>query len=373
MRTIYLDCSNGASGDMFCAALWELLDNQEAFLHSFNDAGIPGIELYALPSEKYGISGTHIQVTYKGESEHQEVLPKGLSEPLSDPQSMHGHTHEQHSLSDITAILDSLHISKSVRENAGAVYRLIAEAESSVHGITVSEIHFHEVGTMDAIADIVCACMLVECLHPDKIASSSVQTGSGKVRCMHGILPVPAPATANLLQGIPVFSTEITGELCTPTGAALLKHFVHSFGPMPTMNIEKIGYGMGSKDYGTGNYLRAFLGETDSTLNQYDTVSGTAAAVSGEPRSMPSEEQRKAVSNRLARSIGHLESVRRMVDTGRDVSDILIQLSAVESSLAGTSRVIMKNRFDEAIEQAVKDHDEASLEALYGVIDKYIK
>jgi uncharacterized protein (TIGR00299 family) protein len=174
----------------------------------------------------------------------------------------HGHTHGMQ-MDDIKHILCHLDISEKVRKDALEVYDLIAEAESHAHGIPVEEIHFHEVGTMDAIADVVGDCILFEEIGAERIYASSVAVGNGMVKCAHGILPVPAPATAYLLQGIPSYAGMIQGELCTPTGAALLKHFVQSFEVQPTMVTEKIGYGMGTKDFEAANCLRAFLGETE--------------------------------------------------------------------------------------------------------------
>ena len=149
-----------------------------------------------------------------------------------------------------------------MKADALAVYSLIAEAESKVHGRPVSEIHFHEVGTMDAVADVVGVCLLMEMISPDQVLASPVHTGSGHVHCAHGILPVPAPATALILQGIPTYGGQVKGELCTPTGAALLKHFVSRFGDRPVMTVEAIGYGMGKKDFEQANCVRAFLGES---------------------------------------------------------------------------------------------------------------
>ena len=162
---------------------------------------------------------------------------------------------------DITQVIDGLQASDFVKDNAKAVYQLIAKAESQVHGRTVEQIHFHEVGTLDAVADVAGFCLLVEMLGPEKIAASPVHVGSGHVHCAHGILPVPAPATALLLQGIPIYSGSVRGELCTPTGAALLKHFASVFCPMPPMTVRQIGYGMGKKDFAMANCVRAFLGE----------------------------------------------------------------------------------------------------------------
>ena len=166
-------------------------------------------------------------------------------------------------MQDIDAIIGSLDVSEKVRVDARAVYRMIAEAESRVHGCPVTEIHFHEVGAMDAVADVIGVCLLIETLSPDRIIVSPVHTGSGFVRCAHGILPVPAPATAMILQGVPSYGGAVKGELCTPTGAALLKHFASCFGNRPVMTVEAVGYGMGRKDFEQANCLRAFLGETE--------------------------------------------------------------------------------------------------------------
>ena len=165
-------------------------------------------------------------------------------------------------MADIERIAAALPVSERVRSDVLAVYGLIAAAESRVHGRPVAEIHFHEVGTMDAVADVTAVCLLMERLALEQVAASPVHVGSGTVRCAHGILPVPAPATALILRDVPVYGGEIRGELCTPTGAALLKHFVQRFGPMPVMRTEAIGYGMGSKDFPAANCVRAMLGET---------------------------------------------------------------------------------------------------------------
>jgi len=160
------------------------------------------------------------------------------------------------------AVIGGLAVSEKVKRNAAQIYALLADAEAEAHGKPVDQVHFHEVGNMDAVADIVGVCMLMEMLAPDRIAVSPIRTGHGFVRCAHGVLPVPAPATANLLRGMPIYAGEIKGEMCTPTGAALLKHFAMEFGPMPAMTVEKIGVGMGKKDFGAANCLRAFLGES---------------------------------------------------------------------------------------------------------------
>ena len=248
MRTIYLDCGMGAAGDMLTAALLELMPNQDAFVEELNGLGIPGIRFTAEKCEKCGILGTHMKVTIHGEEE-------------DDHHHHHGH------LADIRGIVSGLPLPTMVKLDILAVYEEIAQAESHVHGVPVEHIHFHEVGTMDAIADVTAVCLLLHRLAPDKIIASPVHVGSGQVRCAHGILPVPAPATAYLLRGIPIYGGSIDGELCTPTGAALLKHFATEFGQMPVMKVQAIGYGMGRKDFPRANCVRALLGETEAPID----------------------------------------------------------------------------------------------------------
>lgn len=248
MKTLYLDCGMGAAGDMLTAALLELLPDRAGFVEELNALGIPGVRFTAEKCEKCGISGTHMGVTVHGEEEDSD----------------HQHRHHHHgSMGDIRGIVSGLPIPTMVKLDILSVYEEIAQAESHVHGVPVEQIHFHEVGTMDAIADVTAVCLLLHRLAPDKIISSPVHVGSGQVRCAHGILPVPAPATAHILRGIPIYGGEITGELCTPTGAALLKYSVGEFGPMPVMRVQAIGYGMGKKDFPRANCVRAMLGETE--------------------------------------------------------------------------------------------------------------
>jgi len=251
MKNLYLECYMGAAGDMLMAALLELHDNPGDFLNRLNAAGIPGVTVSAEPSVKCGIKGTQIRVEINGMEEH-------------DHHHDHHHEHSHKSFQDIDHLISRLNVPDTVKKNAVEVYRLIAEAESHVHGVQVNQIHFHELGDMDAVADIAGVCMLMEELAPDVILASPVNTGGGHVKCAHGMLPVPAPATAYLLQNIPIYNTQIAGELCTPTGAALLKYFVNEFCQMPVISASKTGYGMGKKDFAAANCVRAFLGEAEA-------------------------------------------------------------------------------------------------------------
>ena len=268
MKTLYLDCSMGAAGDMLAAALLELLPDPDAFVAELNALAIPDVKFSRETSVKCGITGTHLQVTVHGEEEgahdhHHAHSHDHHHDHAHAHHHDHAHSHHHHaSLHDIEHIVRGhLSLPATVADNVMAVYRLIADAESKAHGKPVSEIHFHEVGTMDAIADITAVCLLMHRLAPDEIIVSPVHVGSGRVHCAHGILPVPAPATATILQDVPIYGGSIQGELCTPTGAALLKHFADSFGEMPVMRTSAIGYGMGQKDFPAANCVRALLGE----------------------------------------------------------------------------------------------------------------
>lgn len=247
MKTLYIECNMGAAGDMLLAALIELMPQPEAFVKKLNAMGIPGVSYNVKKTAKCDITGTQVDVLVKGVTEHEQ-------------HSAHAHHHR--SMRDIKHIIASLNVSDGVKENAVEVYRLIAAAESAVHGRAVEEVHFHEVGAMDAVADVAGVCLAISELAPDRIIASPVNVGGGTVRCAHGILPVPAPATAHMLKNIPFYGGEIKSELCTPTGAALLSHFAPEFGTMPVMRVSKIGYGMGHKDFDAANCVRIMQGET---------------------------------------------------------------------------------------------------------------
>jgi uncharacterized protein (TIGR00299 family) protein len=296
----------GAAGDMLAAALLDLLDadSRGSFIDGVNALGLPGVSVSAVPAESCGIRGINWEVDIAGEREEsKDIEPSG-----HDHEHHHHHDHEHHhhdhdhehnhhhdhehdhhhhdhdhhhhhdhdhhhhdhnhhhhthnDLGSISALIDSLPVSTRVKQDAKAVYSLLAEAESHAHGRAVEYVHFHEVGALDAVADVVGVCMLIEKLAPDTIAASPIQVGEGFVRCAHGVLPVPAPATAHLLRGIPSKSGAARGELCTPTGAALLRHFVKNFGRAPDMSVDKIGYGMGHKQFEALNAVRAFIGES---------------------------------------------------------------------------------------------------------------
>lgn len=310
MKTLYIECAMGAAGDMLTAALLELMPDKEAALAKLNAMGTPGVVFEAEPSAKCGITGTHMRVLIHGEEEgavpcghthehHHDHAHEHHHEHEHDHVHEHHHEHEHHAhahahehvqedahchdsdahdhahhhehdahhhahhgMVEIRRLIAELAVSETVKEKVLAVYQSIAEAESRVHGAEVDQIHFHEVGSMDAVADVTAVCLLMELLAPEQVIVSPIHVGSGTVLCAHGRLPVPAPATALILEGIPIYGGSVQGELCTPTGAALLKTFADSFGPMPPMTVAKTGYGMGTKDFEQVNCLRAMLGES---------------------------------------------------------------------------------------------------------------
>lgn len=271
MRILHFDCGMGAAGDMLTAALVELFDDPAAIVRELNDLGIPDVRFCMEKSQKCGITGTHMHVLVGDKEEHEHMHD-------------HEHTHHRHhsGMADIAHIISYLEIPENVRADVLAVYDLIAQAESHAHGVPVDQIHFHEVGTMDAIADVTAVCYLIHKLNVDRITATPVHVGCGQVKCAHGILPVPAPATAHILWGVPTYGGEIRGELCTPTGAALLKHFVAQFGKQDIMSTEKIGYGMGKKDFPAANCVRAMLGTSNEKIDTITELSCNLDDMTGE-------------------------------------------------------------------------------------------
>lgn len=246
MKTLYIDCGMGCAGDMLTAALLELHPDREAFIAKMNAALGGRAVITARADNKCGIKGTHISVLINGDEEGAVLR----------------HEHEPTSIAEILGFIAAALLPDKVRSDAAAVYKMLADAESRVHSTPVENIHFHEVGSIDALADVLNVCMLMYELAPEKVICSHISVGSGSVRCAHGVIPVPAPSTEVLLRGIPYRSGDVESELCTPTGAALLRHFADEFAPMPLMTVEAAGYGTGTKDFKRANVVRVLLGET---------------------------------------------------------------------------------------------------------------
>lgn len=292
MKTLYMECNMGAAGDMLMAALYELLEDKQGFLDTLNALGLPGVRVEAQTASTCGIAGTHMAVTVNGQEETEGSIPAETEQArLHD----HGHEHQHHehghehdhmhdhdhehdrehehhyhhhaTPGHIGEIIAALPLPEEVKAQAKAVYDAIAQAEAKAHGCPVGDVHFHEVGALDAVADVTGVCYALYLLSPERIVVSPIHVGSGTVRCAHGVMPVPAPATANLLSGVPIYGGTVQGELCTPTGAALLAHFAQSFGPMPAMATKAVGVGIGTKQFDQANCVRAFWGESQEQAN----------------------------------------------------------------------------------------------------------
>ncbi len=275
-KVLYLECKTGAAGDMLMGALYGLLTEEQKalFLEKINAISE---EVRVIPQEecKQGIGGIHMKVEINGEEEgaehaHEHQHEDGhvhthehIHEDGHTHSHEHAHHHGHHAHTSVAAILgkiSALDLSDTVKKHAEGIYRAIAAAESTVHRTDIEQIHFHEVGSIDALIDVVGSSLAIEMLGVDEIQASPVCVGNGTVRCAHGVLPVPAPATAEIIKGMPVYCSSFDGELLTPTGAAILKYFVETFTRQMNMEIEEIGYGFGTKEFEQLSCVRAFLG-----------------------------------------------------------------------------------------------------------------
>lgn len=239
MRIAYFDCFSGVAGDMTLAALVHAGLDAAVLRDMIERLGLPGVTLHVEAAKRHGIAATYVDVQI-------------------DESEKKAHRHLPH----IIEIIQRAGFTEPVQAKAIATFERLAEAEASVHGTTPDKVHFHEVGAADAIVDICGACLGLHTLEIEAVYCSPVPTGSGTVQCAHGLMPVPAPATAELLKGIPIAPIEEPGELTTPTGAALIKTLATQFGPLPEMRIEQVGYGAGTRIGKTRpNVLRVLVGE----------------------------------------------------------------------------------------------------------------
>jgi len=255
-RTLYLDCFAGASGDMLVGAMLDCGLDFELLRTELLKLGVEGYELSLARVDRSGISAAKFDVHLTGALH--------LHGHHHNHEHSHGHERQSHhrSLSEIKRIISSSNLSELVKGRAQAIFQRIGEAESKIHNAPIETVHFHEVGAIDSIVDVVGACVAFDALKIGRIISSPLHVGLGTFQCAHGTYPVPGPATAELLKGVPIYSKDVEGELVTPTGAAIISTVAESYGPMPMMKIEKVGYGAGTRDYPKfPNALRAIIGE----------------------------------------------------------------------------------------------------------------
>jgi uncharacterized protein (TIGR00299 family) protein len=268
MKVLYFDCSAGISGDMTLAALLDLGIDKDILVGELKKLGLDGWEIVVSGVSKQGIGAKHVDV----------VLEKNLWEKMTGliphPHHHHSHSHVHRNMSDIERIIDAAGISNGAKDLAKRIFMRLAVAEAKVHGSTPEEVHFHEVGAMDSIIDIVGTAICIDILAPDRVYASVLHDGYGFVKCQHGTIPVPVPAVTEVLanRGATLKQLDIEGEMMTPTGAAIVAELAESFGPMPEMKLTKTGYGAGQKDFPIPNVLRIMLGETMTTTETSDTV-----------------------------------------------------------------------------------------------------
>jgi pyridinium-3,5-bisthiocarboxylic acid mononucleotide nickel chelatase len=257
MKSLYFDCFCGAAGDMVVGALIDAGADFARLCVALESLGVDGFTLAAPKVVKKGIQATHFQVTVKAH---------------------HHHPHRR--LRDILAIIEAGDLPDTVKAASAETFRRVAGCEAEVHGTTPDEVHFHEVGAVDSIVDIVGAHLALHDLGIDEVASSALPVGFGTIKGAHGVMPIPAPATAKLLQGAPFYGGDVEGELVTPTGAALITQLARSYGPVPAMRLASVGYGCGTRDVADrANVLRVLVGETESSLPTMDTITVVEANI----------------------------------------------------------------------------------------------
>lgn len=251
MRVLYYDCFSGISGDMNLGALLDLGVEEEYLRQELSKLSLNfAFKLVIEKASKMGISGTKVSV---------KLIPQWHAHP---------HTHEHRTFKSIEAIINASTLAQSIKERSLKMFWTVALAEGKIHGKAPDEVGFHEVGAIDSIVDIVGASICLDALHVKKIIASKIELGGGFVMCAHGTLPVPAPATVEILQNVPVSLNRVPFETTTPTGAAILKVNVDVYEAKPSLAIEKIGYGIGHKDFSIPNVLRVYLGEEEERMDE---------------------------------------------------------------------------------------------------------
>ena len=311
MKILYFDCATGISGNMAIGALLEICDGEQYLRDELAKLGVPGYQLNVIKRDSHGIDGTYVEVLeantgipvdaihdgnknvgssatlglhhghthshhheldsspehhshgHYHDHEHDHSLDNHCHNHQDDNDNNHNHNHVHRTYADIKQIIEGSGITEAAKELSRSMFQKVAAAEAAVHGKPIDEVHFHEVGAIDSIVDIVSVAILMDYINPDRVISSVVSDGYGTIKCAHGVLSVPVPATSMMYKNekIRFKQIEVPTELVTPTGAAIISTFAESYGLMPEMNLNKIGIGVGSRNIGGPNTLRVFLGE----------------------------------------------------------------------------------------------------------------
>lgn len=311
MKILYFDCATGISGNMAIGALLEICDGEQYLRDELAKLGVPGYQLNVIKRDSHGIDGTYVEVLeantgipvdaihdgnknvgssatlglhhghthshhheldsspehhshgHYHDHEHDHSLDNHCHNHQDDNDNNHNHNHVHRTYADIKQIIERSGITEDAKNLSKSMFHKVAVAEAAVHGKPIDEVHFHEVGAIDSIVDIVSVAILMDYIKPDRVISSVVSDGYGTIKCAHGVLSVPVPATSMIYKNekIRFKQIEVPTELVTPTGAAIISTFAESYGLMPEMNLNKIGIGVGSRNIGGPNTLRVFLGE----------------------------------------------------------------------------------------------------------------
>lgn len=274
---LYFEINSGISGDMTIASLLNLGVDKNEFLNELKKLNLKGYEVKITTVQKNGITATDFEVILENNGHHSNHQKDEHLKKNHDDNENHNHEHNHHhehehnhnnhhehhehihrNFDDIKKLINDSKLNKNVKELSINIFEKVAKAEAKVHNKKINEVHFHEVGAVDSIVDIVGTAILIDILNPDHIYSSPISLGTGFVDAAHGRIPVPAPATIEILKNVPVYSTGVRGELVTPTGAAIIKTLAEEFIRMPELNISKIAYGAGKKDFEITNLLRIY-------------------------------------------------------------------------------------------------------------------
>ena len=294
MKTLYFDCSSGISGNMTLAALTEIIDDENYLVEELKKLNIDGYKIDISKKVKNGITGTHVDVIlehehehhhFHGEHNHHDHIHKKASHYHENEEEHHEHHHHEHrSLHDVCEIIDNSDIDEKSKDLAKRIFMRVAKAESKVHNKPLEEVHFHEVGAIDSIVDIVGTAILINKIQPDKIISSVVNDGHGFIQCAHGTIAVPVPATSEIFanSNVQFRQIDVDTELVTPTGAAIIAELSTEFTTLPAMQIKKIGWGAGTKDLKIPNVLKVYYGEMKEENQQITVMETNIDDCSGE-------------------------------------------------------------------------------------------
>ena len=263
MKVLYFDCSCGICGNMTLGALLDIIGDDDYLINDVEKLHVGGYKIEITNKDSYGIKGKYVNVIVDGEDEYGHV--HHLHDEHDDNHHHEHHTHEHRNLFDVNKIIEDSDLDDKTKQLAKDIFLKVAEAESYVHGKPIEEVHFHEVGAIDSIIDIVGTAILINKINPDIIYSSVVNEGHGFIECAHGKMSVPVPATSQIFaaENVKFKQIDVDTELVTPTGAAIISTLAKEYTMMPEMTLEKVGYGAGFKDIGYSNLLKVYYGEME--------------------------------------------------------------------------------------------------------------